>query len=187
MAQWGKPWLIHTQQPVAGFAWRLGPQCRQALITNTTCETLADGTCVIMANNVDCPWVSLKASRTCCILTCIGQWAWSVKAQGTPLPPLSTCALCVCADRKYQVIFFNFSALSIDLWLAAARRTYMAAVFPTAPLTRPPTPLPWLVLCVQNKKEKPSERCLTEILRLRLSSAPPLCWCCPSSFCWQLP
>lgn len=94
----------------------------------------------------------------------------------------------MCADRKYQVIFCNFSALSIDLWLAAARRTWL--LFPLLPYC-PPSPLPtytpllWLVLCVQNKKEKPSERCLTEILRLRL---PPLCWCCPiSSFCWQLP
>lgn len=38
---------------------------------------------------------------------------------------LDFCALCVRADRKYQVIFCNFSALSIDLWLAVASRTWL--------------------------------------------------------------
>lgn len=33
-------------------------------------------------------------------------------------------ALCVRADRKYQVIFCNFSALSIDLWLLVVHGCY---------------------------------------------------------------
>lgn len=44
----------YTVQSTA-YSRCLGPLCGQALITNTTCDTLADGTCVIMANNVDCP------------------------------------------------------------------------------------------------------------------------------------
>lgn len=51
----------------------------------------------------------------------------------------------------------------------------MAALLSTPPLSPPKQRLRfWLVLCLQNKKEKPSERCLSEILRLRLSSAPPV-------------
>lgn len=72
-----------------------------------------------------------------------------------PLSPTAH-ALCVCADRKYQVIFCNFSALSIDLWLAAASGTWLLFALPSR-FWHPPKQRPRFGLCFVCQTKRKSQ------------------------------
>lgn len=101
-----------------------------AHITNTTCGP-TQGTSVIIAGK--CP-VAVPECHGCQANTCCFLWAMgdSVGLVGGRVKSGRGRVYCVLSDRKYQVIFCNFSTLPIDLWLAAAMAFYCHAALPDA-------------------------------------------------------